>query len=98
MPRTRSAEGKGLLTIGIVGISMAPLKTVSDRAAELESKLPTGESLPGLAEQYVEQAKRLAESAPNAEFVTIPGFYSFPSTSLSRGPTCAQSCSNLVYV
>ncbi|KAI0757746.1 GMC oxidoreductase [Daedaleopsis nitida] len=73
------AEGKGLLTIGIVGISMAPLKTVSDRAAELESKLPSGGSLPGLAEQYAEQAKRLAEGAANVEFVTIPGFYSFPN-------------------
>ena len=61
---------------------MAPLKTLSDRAAEIEANPPKGGDLPGLAEQRVEQAARLKEGAANAEYVTIPGFYSFPSTSL----------------
>lgn len=75
-----SEEGKGLLTIGIVGISMAPLKALTERATEIEANPPKGGDLPGLAEQRVEQAARLREGAANAEFVTIPGFYSFPST------------------
>ena len=68
---------------------MAPLKTLSDRAAEIEANPPTGGDLPGLAEQRVEQAARLKEGAANAEFVTIPGFYSFPSTSLT---SCLRTC------
>ncbi|TBU46723.1 GMC oxidoreductase [Dichomitus squalens] len=73
------AEGKGLLTLGIVGIGMAPLKALSDRYAEIEGNAPTGGDFPGLAEQRVEQIARLKEGAANAEFVTIPGFYSFPN-------------------
>ncbi|KAM5536368.1 hypothetical protein V8D89_009966 [Ganoderma adspersum] len=73
------AEGKGLLTLGIVGISMAPLKFVSDNAAEIERTAPTGGDAPGLAEQRTEQIARFKEGAANAEFVTIPGFYSFPN-------------------
>ncbi|RPD56267.1 GMC oxidoreductase [Lentinus tigrinus ALCF2SS1-7] len=73
------AEGKGLLTIGIVGISMAPLKMISDRAEEIEANPPTGGDAPGIAEQRKEQIARLREGAANAEFVTIPGFYSFPN-------------------
>ena len=74
-----SAKGEGLLTLGIVGLAMAPLSAISDRAAEIEANPPASGELPGLAEQYIEQAARLREGAANAEFVTIPGFYSFPS-------------------
>ena len=59
---------------------MAPLKMISDRGAEIEATAPSGGDAPGLAEQRVEQIARLKEDAANAEFVTIPGFYSFPST------------------
>ncbi|KAI1787645.1 GMC oxidoreductase [Ganoderma leucocontextum] len=74
------AEGKGLLTLGIVGISMAPLKSISNSAAEIERGAPTGGGdVPGLAEQRAEQIARFKEGAANVEFVTIPGFYSFPN-------------------
>lgn len=53
---------------------------ISDRGAEIEATAPSGGDAPGLAEQRVEQIARLKEDAANAEFVTIPGFYSFPST------------------
>ena len=61
---------------------MAPLKMISDRAAEIEANPPSDGDAPGLAEQRKEQIARLREGAANAEFVTIPGFYSFPSTSI----------------
>ncbi|KAI0321917.1 GMC oxidoreductase [Amylostereum chailletii] len=73
------AQGEGLLTLGIVGIAMAPLKSFSDRAAEIEADPPSGGNLPGLSEQRAEQVKRLREGAANAEFVTIPSFYGFPN-------------------
>nr|VWO96846.1 Alcohol oxidase [Ganoderma boninense] len=72
-------EGNGLFTLGIVGISMAPLKSISDNANEIESAAPTGGDAPGLAEQRSEQVARFKEGAANAEFVTIPSFYSFPN-------------------
>ncbi|KAM5536363.1 hypothetical protein V8D89_009961 [Ganoderma adspersum] len=75
------AEGKGLLTLGVVGVAMAPLKAISDRAAEIEGAAPTdnGGDVPGLAEQRAEQVARFEEGAANGEFVTIPAFYSFPT-------------------
>lgn len=62
---------------------MAPLKSISDNADEIERTAPIGGDAPGLAEQRAEQITRFKEGAANAEFVTIPGFYSFPSTSSS---------------
>ncbi len=76
-----SAKGKGLLTLGVVGIAMAPLKSISDHATAIEGTAPTGGDAPGLAEQRAEQVARFKEGAANAEFVTIPAFYSFPSAS-----------------
>ena len=62
---------------------MAPLKSISDRAAEIEATAPTGGGVaPGLAEQRTEQVARFEEGAANGEFVTLPAFYSFPSASL----------------
>ena len=74
-----SEEGKGLFTLGMLSITMCPLKLCSDRADEIEANLPTGEGVPGLAEQYAEQAARIRSGAANAEYLSIPGFYSFPS-------------------
>ncbi len=62
---------------------MAPLNMISDRAAEIQAKAPSGGDAPGIAEQRKEQLARFKENAAEAEFVTIPGFYSFPSTSVS---------------
>ncbi len=81
---TNSEQGKGLFTLGMIGITMAPLKLCSDRADEIEADLPTGQGVPGLAEQYAEQAARIRSGAANAEFLTIPGFYSFPSACRSK--------------
>ena len=86
----RSEQGKGLLTIGITGLAMSSLSTVSERAAAIEGAAPTTGKLPGMAEQYKEQIARLKEGSANAEFVTIPGFYSFPSMCLGLRKACVQ--------
>ena len=86
-----SEEGKGLLTIGISGIAMCPLSSVSERAAEIESSAPASGAAPGLKEQRAEQIARLREGAANAEYVTIPGFYSFPSAWCPTSSICGAS-------
>src|ERR1700761_8384396 len=75
-------EGKGLFTLGMVGVQMNSLSTVSPRAKEIRAKAPKTGSVPGLTEQRVIQHKRLDEDAPELELVSLPGFYSFPSKSL----------------
>ena len=42
--------------------------------------------MPGLTVQHTEQVARFTEGAANAELVTIPAFYSFPSASTSSFP------------
>ena len=58
---------------------MCPLKSVSDRAHEIEANAPTGGTTPGVAEQHMKQIARLREGSANAEYITYPGFMSFPS-------------------
>ncbi|RPD55966.1 FAD/NAD(P)-binding domain-containing protein [Lentinus tigrinus ALCF2SS1-6] len=79
--RARSANGEGLFTLGIVGVMMAPLSAITDRAAEIEVNIPEPDDVPGNAELYAEQVALMQEGAANAEFLSIPGFYSFPSAS-----------------
>ncbi|KAM5542319.1 hypothetical protein V8D89_004192 [Ganoderma adspersum] len=72
-------EGKGLLTLRVVGIAMAPLKSISNHAAEIKGTAPTDDEgdVPGLAEQRAKQVAHFEEGAANGEF--IPAFYSFPN-------------------
>ena len=58
---------------------MFPLQAVSERGAEIEKTLPTGSDIPGLAEQYVEQRKRIEEGAACLEIIPEPGFIGGPS-------------------
>ena len=63
---------------------MCPLSSISSRAAEIERKAPVSSTVPGLAEQRVEEIAFLRKGVPAVEFANIPGFYSFPSTSPGR--------------
>ena len=65
---------------------MSPLTAISDRAGEIQENPPAGGAVPGLREQYAEQAARLKEGAANAEFVTIPGFLGAPSKMVLAAP------------
>ncbi|KAI0317903.1 GMC oxidoreductase [Amylostereum chailletii] len=71
-------KGEGMFTIGAVGITMVPMDALSARAIEIGANSPTGGSSPGLAEQRIQQAKRLKEGGAVSEIITLPGFYSFP--------------------
>ena len=80
MDACRNEHGEGLLTLGAIGVAMAPLGTLSERGAELEAEAPLADRhTAGLVEQHAELISRLEEGAPNAEFVTFPGFWSDPS-------------------
>ncbi|KAI1783706.1 GMC oxidoreductase [Ganoderma leucocontextum] len=73
-------RGEGLLTIGAVGMAMAPLGALSEYGAELEATSPVADRhIAGLVEQHAELIGRLEEGAANAEFVTFPGFWSMPN-------------------
>ena len=64
---------------------MAPLGALSELGAELEAEAPLADRhTAGLVEQHAELISRLEEGAPNAEFVTFPGFWSDPSQYQSR--------------
>ena len=66
--------------MGVAGIALCPLKAISERASEIEHKAPVSGAAPGLTEQRAQQIMGLRQGAANVEFLTIPGFYSFPST------------------
>ena len=72
-------QGKGLYGLGGTCLAMFPLQAVSERGAEIEKNLPTGSDTPGLAEQYVEQRKRIEEGAACLEIIPEPGFIGGPS-------------------
>ncbi|KAI0031875.1 GMC oxidoreductase [Vararia minispora EC-137] len=75
------AQGDGLFTLGIVGIHMAPLAAVSPRASEIlaTAPAPASASAPGLAEQRVQQHKRVDERSADLEIISFPGFLSYPN-------------------
>ncbi len=73
-----------MLTLGVIGVAMAPLGVLSEDGAELETTAPVADRhTPGLVEQYAELIARLEEGTANADFLTFPGFWSVPSQSLS---------------
>lgn len=83
----RSAQGKGIFTMGLVNIAFQPLNAISSRAedvynatrAEIKQNIKTGMYSKGLAEQYAVQLERLNRNAPACEFIGFPGLLSFPS-------------------
>jgi hypothetical protein len=73
-------DGKGIFTLGMIGVAMNSLSKASACAKEIEATAPKTGATPGLTEQRAIQHRRLAEDAPALEVVSLPGFYSFPST------------------
>ncbi|KAI0739119.1 GMC oxidoreductase [Daedaleopsis nitida] len=73
------AEGRGLFTLGVAGVTMCPLSAISDRADKIALEVPASGEISGLAEQYAEQVSRLRNGAASAEFLALPMFYSFPN-------------------
>ena len=67
--------------MGAASLAFCPFGSISGRPAEIESKAPVSSATPGLKEQYEQQTTALRQGAANVEFLTIPGFYSFPRTS-----------------
>jgi hypothetical protein len=74
-----SQEGKGLFTLGVVGMHAFPLEAISPRADEIHASVPKSARTPGLTEQRVQQLKRIQELAPEVEIISFPGFLSRPS-------------------
>ena len=76
-------EGKGgsLFSLGIVGAHMNSLDMVSSRAQEIQATAPKSATAPGLSEQYEIIRDLAAQGHAELEIASLPGFYSFPSTS-----------------
>ncbi|ETW75271.1 GMC oxidoreductase 12 [Heterobasidion irregulare TC 32-1] len=81
------AQGKGLFTVGNVGLAMLPLETVSPRGAELHeayakrlrARIASGEFSPGLAAQYERQLEFWEKKDGDLEVISFPSFLSGPN-------------------
>ncbi|KAI0316393.1 GMC oxidoreductase [Amylostereum chailletii] len=71
-------QGSGLFTVGLAGIHMNSLESISPRAAEIHASIPTKSATPGVTEQYAEQKKFIDAGGANVEIICFPGFLSFP--------------------